>query len=78
MKLRRTRQASGDKFPDSAEVEGQGVKPKREGGTGVWYECGHPCITQTTEPLYLPPPPPPPTLQLLHLSVEPQQRKSLI
>lgn len=46
MKLRCTRQASGGKFPDSAEVEGQGVKPKREGGTGVWYECGHPCITQ--------------------------------
>ena len=76
MKLRCTRQASGGKFPDSAAVEGQGVKPKGERGTGVWYECGHPCITQATEPLYLPPPHP--TQQLLHLSVEPQQRKSLI
>lgn len=32
----------------STKVEVQGVKPK--GGTGVWHECGHPCITLATEP----------------------------
>lgn len=33
----------------STKVEGQGVKPK--GGTGVWHECGHSCITLATEHL---------------------------
>lgn len=32
----------------STKVEGQRVKPK--GGTGVWHECGHLCITLATEP----------------------------